>query len=358
MARIAVFQGYVQVRMAAAVSEHPLVAPRPGGPGGVGGAHARSPVLHRRRGRHGNAAALPRTTRGATRRSRAFVDRRIYAAGRDFDFATLAAHPNVQVRVFNPFLSRGPLGISHLFEFLGDSARLNRRMHNKLWIADNATAVIGGRNLGDAYFDMGGESDLADLDVLAAGPVVVEVSRSFDEYWNSELAVPIDAFLSETPGNEQLDASLAKMAEKAERFRETEYARTLRATEVGRLVRDGRFPIVPAQATAIYDEPAKAQTETVEGQGSIPPVLRNMIEAAQQEVILVSGYFIPSERGIEVFGALVKRGVAWGCSPIRWRPRMSPSCMRDTRDIAAACSRTAWNCTSCVRARPDPAAST
>jgi putative cardiolipin synthase len=233
----------------------------------------------------------------------------IYAAGRDFDFATLAAHPNVQVRVFNPFLTRGPLGISHLLEFLGDSARLNRRMHNKLWIADNATAVIGGRNLGDDYFNMGGESDLADLDVLAAGPVVMEVSRSFDEYWNSELAVPIAAFFGETPGDEQLDAILAKMAERAERFRETEYARTLRATELGRLVRDGRFAIAPAAATVIYDDPTKAQGATAEGPGSFPPVVRYMIEAAQQEVILISGYFIPSERGIEVLGALVKRGV-------------------------------------------------
>jgi len=233
----------------------------------------------------------------------------MYAVGRDFDFATLAAHPNIQVRLFNPFLHRGPLGLSHVLDFLGDEARLNRRMHNKLWIVDNAAAVIGGRNLGDAYFEMRGESDFADLDVLAAGPIVAEVSRSFDEYWNSEWAVPIAAFLGEPPGKGELDLILAQMAARAERFRETEYARKLRATDLGRLVRSGQISLVPARATAIYDPPAKPQAETGEQQGHIISVLRNAVETAQREVILISPYFIPSERGIGVLGSLTRRGV-------------------------------------------------
>ncbi|MGC2517667.1 MAG: phospholipase D family protein [Burkholderiales bacterium] len=253
---------------------------------------------------------LYRALRAAQRgvRVRLLVDD-MYAVGRDFDLATLAAHPNVEVRVFNPFLRRGPLGLSRLLEFFGDSTRLNRRMHNKLWIADNAVAVIGGRNLGDAYFNVRGDSDFADLDVLAAGPVVAEISRSFDEYWNSEWAVPIAAFLGEPPGNSQLDLVLSQMAAKAYRFRETEYARALRATDLGQLVRSGTFPLVPARATAVYDTPAKPQAETAEQQGRIVSVLRNMVEAAQREVILISPYFIPSARGMGVLCTLTRRGV-------------------------------------------------
>jgi len=253
---------------------------------------------------------LYRALRAAQRgvRVRLLIDD-IYAVGRDFDFSTLAAHPNVQVRVFNPFMRRGPLGLSRLLEFFGDSVRLNRRMHNKLWIADNAAAVIGGRNLGDAYFNVGGESDFADLDVLAAGPVVADVSRSFDEYWNSEWAVPIEAFLGEPPGATQLELILSQMAARAERFRETEYARTLRATDLGRLLRSGQFLLVPARATVIYDTPDKPQPETANEQGRIVSVLRNIVEAARQEAILISPYFIPSERGIGVLCALAKRGV-------------------------------------------------
>jgi putative cardiolipin synthase len=233
----------------------------------------------------------------------------LYAAGRDFDLATFAAHPNVQVRVFNPFLRRGPLGISHFLEYLGDGARLNRRMHNKLWVADNAAAVMGGRNLGDAYFNVGGESDFADLDVLAAGPVVAEISRSFDAYWNSEWAVPIAAFVGESPGRAQLEPILAQMAYGAERFRETEYARTLRATELGRLVRDGQFPLVAARARAIYEPPARLGAETSAEPAQSMSALRNAIEAARREVILISPWLIPSERGMGVLCTLAQRGV-------------------------------------------------
>ncbi len=253
---------------------------------------------------------LYRALRAASRgvRVRLLIDD-LYAVGRDFDFATFAAHPNVQVRVFNPFLRRGPLGISRLLEYLGDSDRLNRRMHNKLWIADNAAAVIGGRNLGDAYFNVGGDTNFADLDVLAAGPVVTEVSRSFDEYWNSELAVPIAAFLGEPPSAGQLDLVLSRMAAGAEHFRETDYARVLRAMELGRLVRDGRFPLVPARASAIHEPPARPGQATGEGEAQIMSVLRKSIEAAQREVILISPWLIPSERGVGVLCALARRGV-------------------------------------------------
>ena len=123
----------------------------------------------------------------------------MYAAGRDADLAALSAHPAVEVRVVNPFLSRGPFWIARLFEFLGTGGRLNRRMHNKLWIADNAVAVIGGRNLGDEYFDAHGEVNFTDLNVLAIGPAVRDVSKSFDEYWNSPWSVPIEALVT-SPG--------------------------------------------------------------------------------------------------------------------------------------------------------------
>ena len=253
---------------------------------------------------------LYRALRAAQRgvRVRLLIDD-LYAVGRDFDFATFAAHPNVQVRVFNPFLRRGPLGISHLLEYLGDSSRLTRRMHNKLWIADNAAAVIGGRNLGDAYFNVGEESDFADLDLLAAGPVVVEISRSFDEYWNSEWAVPVAAFLGEAPGSAQLDFVLSQMAAGAERFRESEYARALRKTELGRLIRDGMFPLVVAQARAVYESPARPGASAPEEPAQIMSVLRSTVEAAQREVILISPWMIPSERGMGVLCALARRGV-------------------------------------------------
>jgi cardiolipin synthase C len=235
----------------------------------------------------------------------------IGAAGRDSDLAALAAHPNVQIRIFNPFLRRGGLGISRLFEFIGDSARLNRRMHNKLWIADNAVAVIGGRNLGDAYFAAQGEGDFADLDVLAAGPVVAQASTSFDDYWNSEWAVPIGAFVDTSPARSDWDDALAAFAAHAARFRDTQYAHGLRASDFGRAVLEGRLALIAAPAGAVYDPPGKLDASTPAAEtGRIFAALRPRVESAQHELILVSPYFIPSSRGIAMLCALVQRGVA------------------------------------------------
>jgi len=253
---------------------------------------------------------LQRALRAAQRgvRVRLLIDD-LYAVGRDFDLATLAAQPNVEVRLFNPFLRRGPLGLSRLLEYLADSTRLNRRMHNKLWIADNALAVIGGRNLGDAYFDVREESKFADLDLLAGGPVVAGISRSFDAYWNSEWAVPIGAFLGAPPASAQLQQLLQRMDERAEKFRESDYAKTLRATDLGRLLRAGGLPLAAARASALYDDPPKPQSGADGTESRILSVLRGAIEAAQREVILISPYFIPSERGMGVLCGLASRRV-------------------------------------------------
>ncbi|MEQ1808089.1 MAG: phospholipase D family protein [Burkholderiaceae bacterium] len=233
----------------------------------------------------------------------------IGAAGRDFDLATLAAHPNVQIRIFNPFLQRAPFGMSRLFEFIGDSDRLNRRMHNKLWIADNAVAVIGGRNLGDAYFGAWGERDFADLDVLTAGPVVAEASASFDEYWNSEWAIPISAFIGDAPSRAELEDVVSGFAAHAAHFRETEYAQALRSAELGRELREGRVSFTAARAWAVYDPPGKIDKTTPANTGRILAALRPLVEAAKHEVILVTPYLIPSGRGIELLCALTRRGV-------------------------------------------------
>ena len=231
------------------------------------------------------------------------------AGDRDAHLALLAAHPNVQVRVFNPFTLRGSVGLSRVLDFLSDGARLNRRMHNKLWIADNAAALIGGRNLGDAYFSADGRGNFADLDVLAAGPVVAEASRSFDAYWNSEWAVPIQAFVIHASGPQELEQFVSQLAARAAAFRDSEYARALRATDLGLLVRSGRLRLTVAHAAVLYDPPAKLQAQTSEQEGHVVSSLRQTILATRNELVLVSPYFVPNERGVGMLCELVRRGV-------------------------------------------------
>lgn len=260
----------------------------------------------------GDASAtllLYRTLRAAERgvRVRVLVDDVGTHDGDDL-LATLAAHPNVSVRVYNPFSGRGPLAVARFLEYLGDGERLNRRMHNKLWIADNAVAVVGGRNLADAYFSVNRDDDFADLDAFVAGPLVRDISENFDSFWNSDAAIPIQSFFAQPPGPEQLAAAALRLKERAERFRESKYAQTLRTTDLGRALRSGQLPLVAAPAEIIRDAPGKTVRDGQEQ--PIASALRTNILSAQREAILISPYFIPSERGLQGLCSLVERGVS------------------------------------------------
>ncbi|WP_323630092.1 phospholipase D-like domain-containing protein, partial [Escherichia coli] len=121
----------------------------------------------------------------------------LHSDGRDLAFLKFSSHKNIDVRLFNPF----PGGrMSNLTRYLSGAAefrRVNRRMHNKAFIADNALAVTGGRNLGAEYFTQNQTTNFVDLDVLAAGPAVRQLSSAFDAYWNSEFAYPVRALAPE-----------------------------------------------------------------------------------------------------------------------------------------------------------------
>ena len=252
-----------------------------------------------------------RVLRAAERgvRVRLLVDD-LSAAGKELHLDELAVHPNIQVRVFNPFYVRGPLVLPQILEFIASGERLNRRMHNKLWIADSAAAVVGGRNLGDEYFGADPETNFADLDLFAVGPVVQELSRSFDAYWNSESTVPIEAFAASRPSEAQVSQLDAALAQSVDQFRGTPYSQALRDAHFGLQLRQFEIPLAIAPAEAIYDDPAKPVLPGIEvAPSAIAPHLRPHVESAAREVILISPYFIPSERSVATLTGLVRRGV-------------------------------------------------
>ena len=127
-------------------------------------------------------------------RVRVLVDD-INLAGKDAIVAAMDAHPNIEIRVFNPFAHRD----TRMFDFLIDLNRINHRMHNKLMVMDNAVAIVGGRNIGDHYFDVATDANFRDLDIAAAGPVVRDTSDVFDHFWNGDWAVPISALVKRPP---------------------------------------------------------------------------------------------------------------------------------------------------------------
>lgn len=222
----------------------------------------------------------------------------------------LDAHPNIEVRLFNPFNTRNPSLLSKMTQFLFDAQRLNHRMHNKSFIVDNMVAVVGGRNIGDDYFDASSETNFSDLDVVAIGPVVQEASRAFDTYWNCDAAYPVTAFRGKHAGHPELAQLRTELAHHARAFAESDYAQaTLDELPSGPSA-DLPGAWFWGSAMLVADQPEVVDSDRYEPALRIGPQIKSMIDQARQGVLLISPYFVPGESGTRYFTALAARGVA------------------------------------------------
>src|SRR5450830_1605265 len=208
-------------------------------------------------------------------------------AGMDATLAQLGQQANLEIRLFNPFQLRKPRALA----FLGDFSRLNRRMHNKSFTADNQATIVGGRNVGDEYFGAAGDVLFADLDVLAVGPVVDEVSQDFDRYWNSASAYPASLLLTSP-----VDGDAATIAAEADRIDDTraagEYVQALRTSPFVRQMMERTLPFEWAHTRMVSDDPAKVLDKARPGTG-VAENLQNLLGVPEKEVDLVSPYFVP-----------------------------------------------------------------
>src|SRR5579864_3883192 len=182
-------------------------------------------------------------------RVRVLIDDGDTVAG-DEQISALDAHPNVQVRVFNPFAYRGHNRLRRGLEFIFHASRLDYRMHNKLLVVDNAVALVGGRNIGNQYFQMDPSSQFADDDVFAAGPIAVRLSATFDEFWNSPFAIPAAALDRHQNSAGTLTERRRRAAERSERQLQTlnsdgiDYAARVATGEPCASVVSGALPLV------------------------------------------------------------------------------------------------------------------
>lgn len=224
-------------------------------------------------------------------------------------FAALAAHPNIAVRIFNPFVSRRGI-LQMIREGLLNFARLNHRMHNKTWIADNRIALVGGRNLGNEYFSASDAVNLVDLDIAMIGPIVRDASASFDEYWNSPAACPME-MLDPTRVNDRALAALRIELDAAATATWTsQYAAALLADDAIQRLVAGNWPM---QWSANYifaaDDPLKVTMDDRDLQRA--EVRRTLLQAVQNmraDLVLVSPYFVPGESITTLLADAVKAG--------------------------------------------------
>ena len=142
----------------------------------------------------------------------------------------LAAHPNIEIRIFNPFLARHEFAFLRGLEYLLQVGKLDYRMHNKLFVGDNAIAVTGGRSIGDEYFQASGEREFGDFDLAVAGPMVKNLSRTFDLFWNDRLAIPVET----QPFGERSTGDLAKARAALAEHRQKMVATSVYYSEISR----------------------------------------------------------------------------------------------------------------------------
>ncbi|MGZ5891257.1 MAG: phospholipase D-like domain-containing protein [Caldimonas sp.] len=245
-------------------------------------------------------------------RVRVLIDDGETVAG-DEKIVALNADPHIEVRIFNPFVYRGHVKLVRAVEFMLSSARLDYRMHNKLFVADNAVALIGGRNIGDQYFQVDPGSQFADDDVFAAGPIVKELSATFDDYWNSAIAIPAEALA----GGKSADApliegrqSLAPHREPAKTEVIEDYSHRIALGEPLAGMLSGKLPLVWAKAQVICDSPEKKRVEKgwMVGRLMHRPVAK-AVEAVQSELLMITPYLIPGQEGMQLFEDLRQRSV-------------------------------------------------
>jgi cardiolipin synthase C len=225
--------------------------------------------------------------------------------GRDLGAAVLDSHPNIEVRIFNPF-SRKSNRLTQLVTRIGS---VTRRMHNKSFTVDNQVTILGGRNIGNEYFEANPDLAFADLDVLAIGPVVSEVSASFDQYWNSELAYPALVLKGKPPTAEEIELKQQQLSEFVARQYDSAYIEALRNSTLANEIRRGQVRFYWGDAEIVSDQPEKLLSAADRTEYHLAPQLKPYFEKVQKELIIFSPYFVPGKEGTVFLSQLSARGV-------------------------------------------------
>jgi cardiolipin synthase C len=231
-------------------------------------------------------------------RIRVLIDDGDTVAG-DEQIQRLNNYRSAELRIYNPGKYRGHARFVRRLEFVLNAGRLDYRMHNKLLVADNAVALIGGRNIGNQYFQIDPESQFADDDVFAAGPIVPELSRTFDEFWNSALAIPAEA-LGRAHESEARRTKPSAI----------DYAALIAGGDPFAGIMSGKLPVAWAPAQLVYDSPDKRQVASGAVPGAlIVPEVEKAIRAVQSEMLLITPYLVPSDDELRALKELRERQV-------------------------------------------------
>lgn len=226
---------------------------------------------------------------------------------RDTALAILDSHPRIQVRVYNPFRQRS--GLAKWLGALRELGRINRRMHNKALLVDGSAAIVGGRNIGDEYFDLHPRRNFRDRDMLAVGPVVTDIAAGFDRFWNSDAAFPIAVIATETPSTAQVEEGFEVLRSEAQRTWEKGGPYAAQGPPSLNLD-EWEHELFWAKAELVYDDPLSNATmdDPADNPKRVAKALRQLAQQVHAELLIESAYLIPDDFGLE----LLKQGQMQG----------------------------------------------
>ena len=226
--------------------------------------------------------------------------------GRDFNISVFDNHANIEVRIFNPF----GRNTHRAFQFVTGLGKQTRRAHNKSFTTDNIASILGGRNIGNEYFNADPEFNFYDLDVLVVGPVVREVSASFDQFWNHELSYPSSLLAEKIPTAYQSREIMEEFGDFIAEQSNSEYIESLENSEFARHLKDKTGKISWGLGEIVGDDPQKLTTDTADTTYHLSRELVPYLDKVDNELLIFSPYFIPGKGGLAYFKKLRERGVS------------------------------------------------
>lgn len=212
------------------------------------------------------------------------------------------SHENVQVRLFNPFVHRRVRAIDYVTAL----SRVNRRMHNKSFTVDNTVTIVGGRNIGDEYFGASDKLMFADLDVIAVGPVVNEVSEDFDRYWASESSYPLEVIVKKPASKSKLLEQTTQQVRQGERAQK--YIEAMRTDTAIQALLKRELPLIWTSTIMNSDDPAKGIGKAAP-EALLSTRLKEIIGNSTSSLTIVSAYFVPTKVGTKFLVGLAESGV-------------------------------------------------
>jgi putative cardiolipin synthase len=229
----------------------------------------------------------------------------IATGGQDLGAAALDNYPNIEVRLLNPFIRDG----ARALQFLTRYSSATRRMHNKSFTVDNQVSILGGRNIGNEYFDADPDFVFSDLDVLCIGPVAKDVSEEFDLYWNSELAYPASVLLDTLPTQEEIQQKRKELSDFVANQNDSPYLEALRNSDLAKMMRNEQVSFDWGKYEVIYDLPEKLLQDKSETEYHLSKKLEPYVDQIKEELIIFSPYFVPGKTGVANLTSFSKRGV-------------------------------------------------